>query len=413
MANPEHVAIVRQGITAIQQFKRSFEALDLSDARLDGIHLVGAPLCDVNFSGASLVGAYLSGAYLHGAKFSGADLTNAFLRNTVLSRADLRRANLRGADLSNSWLNHTIFDEADLEGAAFTGAQLVSTMLFDANLRNVDFTNANILDALLIRANLQGARLESTVFRRSSLAAANLSECLFSDTTIAYVDLSSTDGLATVIHKRPSTIGTDTLYISRGKIPEAFLRGCGVPDALIANLPALIGAQEPIQFYSCFISYSHQDEAFAQRLHAGLQQKGLRVWYAPDDMKLGQKIHEQIESAIRIHDKLLLVLSEASMNSEWVKTEIAHARQREVAEGKRVLFPISLVPFDAIRAWKAFDADTGKDMAREIREYLVGDFSNWKDHDSFEKGFERLLRDLRAEGAKESGAAPCPLSNVG
>lgn len=62
-----------------------------------------------------------------------------------------------------------------------------------------------------------------------------------------------------------------------------------------------------------------------------------------------------------------------------------------------MLFPISLVPFETIRAWKAIDADMGKDTARE---YMVGDFSNWKDHDSFETGFERLLRDLRAEGAK-------------
>ena len=71
------------------------------------------------------------------------------------------------------------------------------------------------------------------------------------------------------------------------------------------------------------------------------------------------------------------------------KTPVAHSFSRDCIGG------------GGIRSWKAFDADTGKDMAREIREYLVGDVSNWKDHDSFEKGFERLLRDLRAEGAKE------------
>jgi hypothetical protein len=61
-----------------------------------------------------------------------------------------------------------------------------------------------------------------------------------------------------------------------------------------------------------------------------------------------------------------------------VKTEIAHARQKEVTQRRQVLFPISLVSFSVIRDWKCFDADTGKDSAREIREYFVPDFTKWK-----------------------------------
>lgn len=45
-------------------------------------------------------------------------------------------------------------------------------------------------------------------------------------------------------------------------------------------------------------------------------------------------------------------------------------------------------------------ADTGKDSTREIREYFIPDFSNWKDHDSYESAFERLLKDLRAASKK-------------
>ena len=62
-----------------------------------------------------------------------------------------------------------------------------------------------------------------------------------------------------------------------------------------------------------------------------------------------------------------------------------------------MLFPVRLVGFDALQDWECFDADTGKDSAREIREYFIPDFSNWKDHDSYKAAFERLLRDLRAE----------------
>lgn len=28
----------------------------------------------------------------------------------------------------------------------------------------------------------------------------------------------------------------------------------------------------------------------------------------------------------------------------------------------------------------------------------IGDFSRWKDHDAYQQAFERLLRDLKAEG---------------
>jgi hypothetical protein len=83
------------------------------------------------------------------------------------------------------------------------------------------------------------------------------------------------------------------------------------------------------------------------------------------------------------------------MNSEWVKTEIAKARQREVQEKRQVLFPLRLVLFETMRAWECFDANTGKDSAREIREYFIPDFSNWKNYDAYQEAFQRLLRDLK------------------
>ncbi len=94
----------------------------------------------------------------------------------------------------------------------------------------------------------------------------------------------------------------------------------------------------------------------------------MRCWFAPHDIKGGRKIHEQIDEAIRLHDRLLLILSEHSTSSDWVNTDIAKARKRETKESKRVLFPVRLVGFDRPRDWKCFDGDTGKDSAREIRE---------------------------------------------
>jgi hypothetical protein len=177
-----------------------------------------------------------------------------------------------------------------------------------------------------------------------------------------------------------------------------------VPESVIVNRFALIGAMEPIQFYSCFISYSTKNQHFAERLYSKMRDKGLRVWFSPEDVQGGKKLYDQIDEAIRIYDKLLLVLSSESMNSEWVITEIHNAKRAEIKEGKRKLFPIRLVGFDAVRDWNCFDADSGKDLAREIREYFIPDFSNWKDHDAFEAAFARLLNDLKAD--ESTGAKP-------
>jgi hypothetical protein len=71
-------------------------------------------------------------------------------------------------------------------------------------------------------------------------------------------------------------------------------------------LPSLRG--DAINFYSCFISYSARDQLFAERLHADLQNKGVRCWFAPHDLPIGAKTLDAIDEAIRLRDKLLVIL---------------------------------------------------------------------------------------------------------
>jgi len=119
------------------------------------------------------------------------------------------------------------------------------------------------------------------------------------------------------------------------------------------------------------------------------------------------KLHGQIETAIRVYDKLLIILSEASLQSEWVMTELRKAFKAGRREGRRKLFPVRLVDMETIQAWECFDADSGKDLATELREYFIPDFSDWKNHDKFEAAFARLLKNLRSgEGPSPSRSAP-------
>jgi|WetSurMetagenome_2_1015567.scaffolds.fasta_scaffold16152_3 hypothetical protein len=376
MADEEHLRILRQGVQTWNQWRKEHlnVGVDLSRAKLNGAHLGEADLRVAQLSGADLSAAFLYGAILTGANLSEANLSEANVGNANLHEADLRRANLSGASVGNADLR-----KMDVSGANLRGALLTGSDLRGANLSGADFSGAD-----LQAADLQAANLTDV----------DLTQAVVGWTVFGRVDLSTVTGLGSVVHQGPSSIGIDTVYASQGRIPEVFLRGAGVPDEFITYMRSLVA--RPIDFYSCFISYSSKDQEFAERLHADLQARGVRCWFAPEDIQGGRKLHEQIEQAIRHYDKLLLVLSEHSMGSEWVKTEIYHARQDEIRSKRRKLFPISLVDFQTVREWTAFDADTGKDMGREVREYFVPDFSAWKEHDAYQKAFDRLLRDLKA-----------------
>src|ERR1039457_5458284 len=316
------------------------------------------------------------------------DLSGGNLGDAKLREADFSKGNLREANLSRANLTQATLNEANLRGTNLHSAHLNEVPLREADLTQAELSGATLIGADLILADLSGANLYG-----ADLAGANIGWTILGNN-----DLSDVKGLGTVLHFGPSTIGIDTIYRSHGNIPPAFLRGAGVPDNFIEYMGSLTG--KALEFYSCFISYSTKDQHFADRLYADLQNKGVRCWFAPHDIQAGRKIHEQIDEAIRRYERLLLILSPNSMNSEWVQTEIRKARKRERTEKKRVLFPVRLVSFEAIRDWELSDADEGKDLAVEIREYYIPDFSNWKNHDSFAKEFKKLLRDLKAEGSK-------------
>jgi len=374
MANGEHLALLQKGVDVWNAKKDEwwFEKGDLSGALLSKANLSQANLFQGNLSDADLSGANLYRATLYHANLSKANLSGAVLLKADLRGANLSDATLTRADLSSTKLCAATMSRATLSGANLSLANLQTAILYDANFTGADLRVANLCVSTLSGANLSRAEMGSTV--------------------LGNVDLSDTTGLESIRHSGPSTIGIDTIYRSKGHIPEIFLRRAGVPDRFIMYSRYPVGSLTG--FHSCFISYSTSDQDFADRLYADLQANGVRCWFAPHDVQGGRKIHEQIDEAILIHDKLLLILSEASMSSKWVKTEIANARAREQQQDRHMLFPITIVPFDKVRAWKCFDADTGIDSAREIREYFIPDFSNWKDHDSYQKPFEQLLKDL-------------------
>lgn len=283
------------------------------------------------------------------------DLQGADINDRILKAVDLFQANLDGADLSGTKLN---------------GARLGFANLNEANLNGAVLEGADLFETALVRTTLDGV---------------DFSGALLALTVLSGLDLSKTTGLEKVIHYAPSSIGLDTIYRSGGKIPESFLRGAGVPEEFIVYMRSLVN--NPIEYYSCFISYNSKDEECARRLYADLQAANVRCWFAPHDMKIGDDILDRIDEIIRARDKLLLILSHNSIQSDWVETEVKTAFEEERRRKKSVLFPVRLD--DAVM-------DTKEPWAAQLRRKHIGDFTRWKDHDAYQAAFDRLLRDLKA-----------------
>src|SRR5208337_4563741 len=157
----------------------------------------------------------------------------------------------QGVEQWNKWREEHRDAKPDLGGAHLGSANLRGAILFWADLSRADLSGADLSGADVGGANLSGA----------NLSGADFTWAIVRGTRFDDVDLSAAKGLETVKHLGPSTFGIDTIYKSRGKIPEVFLRGCGVPDEFIAYIGSMVG--RPIEFYSCFISYSTRDREFA------------------------------------------------------------------------------------------------------------------------------------------------------
>ena len=181
----------------------------------------------------------------------GVQVWNAWRARNLDVQINLSRADLRGANINNAHLNGANLSNAHLNGANLSYASLTS-----ANLSRADLSNAHLRSIDLAGANLSGADLSFTDLSHANLSNAHLSGTHPGYTVFGDVDLSTVKGLETMKHRGPSTIGIDTIILSQGKIPEIFLRSAGVPDSIIEAIPSLVGSLNPIDYYSCFISYS-------------------------------------------------------------------------------------------------------------------------------------------------------------
>ncbi len=366
MANEEQLAILKQGIEAWINWCRENEPVEFTPHNAN----------------------FLEGPRREAKRY------DVDLEHADLVRADLYQADLRYVDLKYANLVGANLYAADLYDADLAGANLMDADLVKASLNEADLSGVNLVRAQLGFANFEGAILRGTDF----------SESLLGSTIFIRVDLSEAIGLKDVRHALPSMIDRSALQQSKGKISEAFLRGCGLSDWEIESAklynPDLtndeiakiqyriyeLRATQALQISPLFISYSHADKPFVDKMDAALTKKGVRFWRDIHDATTG-RLETQIDRAIRQNPTVLLVLSKNSIKSDWVEHEVRTARELEKELGRDALCPIALDD-----SWKS--SPWPKRVMEQVMEYNILDFSKWEDDSVFEEQFGKLLNGL-------------------
>jgi hypothetical protein len=324
----------------------------------------------------------------------GVEVWNEWRMKSFYLMIDLMAANLGGVDLKGVSFRSANLVEANLAGANLSDANLFQANLYKADLSGTNLCGANLSQASLVAADLDGAVLDNTDFTFAVMSSARISN----------VDLRKSIGLDNIHHRAPSQISTDTFRLSKGRIPHTFLRGCGLSDWEIEQVklydPDLSNetlteiqnkiyaqrADQALQISPLFISYSHADGAFVDKVESQLNAKGIRFWRDVHEMKAG-RIETQIDRAIRQNPTVLLVLSEHSLGSDWVEHEVRTARQLEKDMERDVLCPVALDD-----SWKT--SRWPKRLMEQIMEYNILDFSAWEDDAKFEGMFRKLIDGL-------------------
>lgn len=409
MNRDEAIKLLRGGPKGVSRWNQKVKdglAVDLSGVNLSGADLSGAFLHRVNLANANLKGAILyetvlANAGLHRVNLEDAKLSKAhiyygwdfFQSASDMPSAWIKPADLTNADLSQAIMNETHLFGVDLSGASLQEASLLGAVLSKAILLGADLTDADLSDAScdftnfdfadLTRANLSNTYLVYASFRGSILQETKFKEACFGG-TVLNCDMSTTIGLNSAVHEGGSVVDSKTLESLTWPLPEKFLKGCGFSQEDIA-----LYRRRKAPFYGCFISYSSRDESFVKRLHADLHNIGVQCWFAPKDMKIGDKIRETIDRAIYLREKLLLILSETSIKSQWVEQEVETAFEKERDENRLLLFPIRIdnAVMEEKAGWVSY--------LRRTRH--IGDFSDWRNRKSYQKALKRLLQDLKVE----------------
>ena len=341
---------------------------------------------NADFTGSNLARANFSGANCQGARFFECNVDSASFRKADLSGSsfigdDIYGADFRQADLSNAKFIRIFGKGIEAPGARMRGAEIFNSYFLDCYFNHCDFGEAT---------------LGSAIFHRSSFEFANFEDASFWEAGFLESRLVSCSGLDRLRNIRDVSLDPATLFTQDASLPRLFLLGAGIPSILVDYLPSMVG--RPIRFESCFISYSTGDMEFCRRLRLEMLERGINAWLFDEDAQWGKSMWGEIDKSIRVHDRVVVVCSERSLQSAPVLREIERALRREDAEGKDVLFPIRIDDY-IFTKWQHPRKD-------DVTSKIVGDFTGWRDPIKMRLALGRLTESLKISVPDDDSSGP-------
>jgi hypothetical protein len=143
-------------------------------------------------------------------------------------------------------------------------------------------------------------------------------------------------------------------------------------DIIDVDVKELLDGVRPSknQAVKVFISYSHQDKSFVEKLAGELEGQGMKVWWDFDSLKGGHDWQKEIERGIKQCDFFLVALTPDAVASEWVGNEITYATlaQKKIIplHLKKCEVPIGLIK----KQYIDFEKQTQKAAIKELLRIL-------------------------------------------
>ncbi len=392
MANGEHVEIVREGATAIEEWRKEHpdEQLDLSGCDLARLQLdfidSEIDLRKTNFAGSILQGARFFGVNLHDCDFRNADLSDASFSAVFFDGSNLVGANLQDANacecsfvkvqFGSANLSMLVAADADFSGATFggdmVGAILAHSLLDRCKFYDCELTGADLRRASLSKASFWNCHLPEANFHRAIFDRTEFQLCYFADTILAEVSLQKCRGLETCTHAGPSVVDLPTIFraiktrdAKTRQLLAKFLIATGVPQSIIREASAI---ERRVRYRTAFISFGAPDASIARKLHRGLTSRGVSCWLYDIDATYGARTWKEIGSKRREADKIIVPCSAAALVRDGVLKEI----EEQIDDDPDKIIPISL---DGLWTEPGFRVFRG---ARDLKPFLVDrNYADW------------------------------------
>jgi hypothetical protein len=103
--------------------------------------------------------------------------------------------------------------------------------------------------------------------------------------------------------------------------------------------------------YHLFISYASEDEEYAARLEKALRWRGLKVWFAPLSLVVGDKLLDSINAGLIASEYGVILVSAPYILKSWTNYELDVLHRQHIEKDKKLFLVRHGVDKEKIDAW--------------------------------------------------------------